>query len=393
MQVKWLYDKIYKIFPLVLLMGLLHSNQSAAQLVAGDNLGNHRANRKLNMNAQNIEGIGAAIFGVKAITNLTTGGTIGTAASTVDIFSVFTINQTTTGQTITIPAPTVTTAGYGISLLNIGTASFIVSGITIDPGQQARFIYGGTTPGWMPAKALAAGASLSSLTPATTSNTIDNTNFTQTWNWSTATTQTPLTITANALTTGSIVSITSSSTSNTGTGGLLNVANKTATVTGTLARFEANSTAGSGMTLLTSGRVGIGTVSPTTTLDVVGDVTASGNITSAGTVTAKRYTGTAPAAINTAATTTIDLATGNVFTLNVGASVTTLTLNNQPTAPATIIFKLTYSSATAYTITWPAAFKWSGGTAPTLTCVSGKVDVISLLYDGTNYFASVAQNF
>jgi hypothetical protein len=50
--------------------------------------------------------------------------------------------------------------------------------------------------------------SISTLAPATATNTIDNTNFAQTWNWSTATTQNPLTLSGTALTTGSLLNLT-----------------------------------------------------------------------------------------------------------------------------------------------------------------------------------------
>ena len=131
----------------------------------------------------------------------------------------------------------------------------------------------------------------------------------------------------------------------------------------------------------TNGKIGIGTNQPGHTLDVVGDVSA------------KRYLTTTPAAIAAADATTVDLATGNVFTLNVAANISTLTLNNAPTQPATFVFKLSYSSNTAYTISWPAAFLWSGGTPPILTCVTGKTDILSIIFDGTKYYCSYALNF
>jgi hypothetical protein len=52
----------------------------------------------------------------------------------------------------------------------------------------------------------------SDLTDATGTNTIDNTNYAQQWNWSTLTTQKGLTLTGDALTTGTIQEITSTST-------------------------------------------------------------------------------------------------------------------------------------------------------------------------------------
>jgi len=78
--------------------------------------------------------------------------------------------------------------------------------------------------------------------PATATNTIDNTNFNQTWNWSTATTQNALNLVAPSLTTGALLSLISSATT----------------------------------TALTipSGKVGIGTATPNSTakLEVVGNI-------------------------------------------------------------------------------------------------------------------------
>ncbi len=52
------------------------------------------------------------------------------------------------------------------------------------------------------------GAALSSITAATTTNTIDSTNFSQTWNWSTLTTQTGMTLGGGTvMTTGSILAL------------------------------------------------------------------------------------------------------------------------------------------------------------------------------------------
>jgi hypothetical protein len=106
------------------------------------------------------------------------------------------------------------------------------------------------------------GGSYSAITGATGINAIDNTNFAQTWNWSTATTQNPMTITANALTTGSMLNLTTSNNTLNSTNGLLNVANTGTSTTGVVARIQSNSTAGSGLTVLANGNVGIGTTNP-----------------------------------------------------------------------------------------------------------------------------------
>ncbi|MBC7419720.1 MAG: hypothetical protein H7328_03235, partial [Bdellovibrio sp.] len=75
-------------------------------------------------------------------------------------------------------------------------------------------------------------------------------------------TQNPMTFSANALTTGSLLNINTSSASLNSTNGLLSVANTGASTTGMLARFQSNSNAGSGMAILANGNVGIGTAAP-----------------------------------------------------------------------------------------------------------------------------------
>ena len=128
-----------------------------------------------------------------------------------------------------------------------------------------------------------ASAVLSSIGAATATNTIDNTNYAQTWNWSTASTQNPFTMTANALSSGKLLSLTSSSVnaaSNTQT--LLNIAlsgaNSTSTQTtygaqianthtGTSSSNVGLQISASGGTnnyglLVTNGFVGIGTATP-----------------------------------------------------------------------------------------------------------------------------------
>ncbi len=122
-----------------------------------------------------------------------------------------------------------------------------------------------------------ASASYSGITAATATNTIDNLNFSQNWNWSTATTQSPMNMSANAITTGSLMSVATSSASLNSTNGLINVANTGASTTGILARFQSNSTVGSGLTVLTNGNVGIGTTSPASKLHVSGNVAVTEN--------------------------------------------------------------------------------------------------------------------
>lgn len=44
------------------------------------------------------------------------------------------------------------------------------------------------------------------------------------------------------------------------------------------------------------------------------------------------------------------------------------------------------SSGSAGTISWPANFKWAGGTAPTLSSAHSAVDILEFFSDGTNIY-------
>ncbi|HEX3082640.1 MAG TPA: hypothetical protein VHQ86_05345, partial [Candidatus Saccharimonadia bacterium] len=73
-------------------------------------------------------------------------GSIGTAATTVDVYTSFTISPTASGRTYTLPAPA---AGAGsiiyISDIN-ATNSFIIGSTTFNPHSTATLVYDGT--GW-----------------------------------------------------------------------------------------------------------------------------------------------------------------------------------------------------------------------------------------------------
>lgn len=75
-------------------------------------------------------------------------GSIGAAASTVDIYTNFTIAQTTAGQTITLPTPTSTTTGRLIYVTNVGSAGYNMAGSVVSPGVTMQFVWNSTTSSW-----------------------------------------------------------------------------------------------------------------------------------------------------------------------------------------------------------------------------------------------------
>lgn len=112
-------------------------------------------------------------------------------------------------------------------------------------------------------------------------------------------------------------------------------------------------------------------------------------IADAGTATIRGRASSTRVTVTTAATTVVDLNGGNSFFLNLTASITTLTLNN-PVAGAFYTFEIKQSGAGSFTVAWPASVKWPSGAAPTLTTTTGRTDVLSFYYNGTNFVGVVA---
>lgn len=76
--------------------------------------------------------IGITFKGVVVVGNFPTGGSIGTAATTVDLQDWVIVAQTTAGQALTMANPTVNSqAGRRVTVQNVGTVPFTMYGVTI----------------------------------------------------------------------------------------------------------------------------------------------------------------------------------------------------------------------------------------------------------------------
>lgn len=107
----------------------------------------------------------------------------------------------------------------------------------------------------------------------------------------------------------------------------------------------------------------------------------------------KDYAEVATAPTISAGTLSLNLETGNVFNVALNAAITTLTISNPPATGRAGSFTLILTAdGTARSVTWPAAVKWPGGTAPTLTSTNGKLDVLTFLTvdGGATWLASNA---
>ena len=95
---------------------------------------------------------------------------------------------------------------------------------------------------------------------------------------------------------------------------------------------------------------------------------------------------------NTGTAYTVDLANGSVQILTLTGNCTF----TFPTATAgrSFIMLLKQDGTGSRTVTWPAAVKWPGATAPTVTSTASKLDKFIFTADGTNWYGSNAgQNY
>jgi len=119
------------------------------------------------------------------------------------------------------------------------------------------------------------------------------------------------------------------------------------------------------------------------------DTTLTGSLTTAN-VTLAQFQETVVTTANVSGATSFDVSTGSIFKANVTGDITSLALSNAVAGTsATIILT---QGATTGTLTAGASWLWAGG-AKTLSTTTGDVDLISVVYDGTNYYASLTTGY
>jgi hypothetical protein len=261
--------------------------------------------------------------------------------------------QTFTNKTINLSSNTLTATSAQIASAvtdETGTGSlvFATSPTLVTP------ILGTPTSGTL---TNATGYPLSSLAAASATNTIDNLNFTQTWNWSTADTESLLNINANALTSGDVLSISTSSATTTSSSALLNLTSSNAAALGQLLNISSASTgsvsngiarfnfsgdhAGIGMYLSSSSTAGT-----PLRIDANSQLTGNAVLLNANTLT----TGAAFAVASSSA----DTSTRNLATFTNSSSLATgsapLKLSQSSTAPIIRVTKPNASAANLFEI-------------------------------------------
>ena len=94
---------------------------------------------------------------------------------------------------------------------------------------------------------------------------------------------------------------------------------------------------------------------------------------------------------NSGGTKTIDWTNGNkqLLTLTAACAITF----TAPTGPCNLLLRLVQGGTGSYTVTWSSTPKWSDSTVPILSTTVGAIDIISLYWNGTNYYGTANTNF
>ncbi len=297
----------------------------------------------------------------------TASGPIGSAATTVDIYTSFTINQTTTvGATLTVPTPTAgagPSTGRVIYVANIGTKGFtlLTGGATLSPSSSATLVFNGTA--WTFAGADGSGILNQNTTDQTADFRISGTGRANTSFIS----PTFDAIAAGTLNFGNATATTIQVGTNGASNPIINLDSGTSNInigTGGQARTIAIGTGASVVQTINIGGNGSNVIG-------LGNAQASGSV---GIGTAMT-TGSVTIGGGTSATTTLQAGSGNI-NLNAAAVATNQTTIALFNATATTVNA--FGAATAITMgTTNAVVTYGGGAAATLRTSGGALTVTS----------------
>lgn len=105
---------------------------------------------------------------------------------------------------------------------------------------------------------------------------------------------------------------------------------------------------------------------------------------------------TPPVAVPFSATAmAVNCSLSNVFTTALTANVTAAPTFSNVKNGQTINWRMKQDGTGSRTMTWPAAFKWPGGTVPTLSTTANAVDLLVATYfaDTGLWLASLVKDF
>jgi hypothetical protein len=156
--------------------------------------------------------------------------------------------------------------------------------------------------------------------------------------------------------------------------------------TGSVATAVVESSAGDATLTITGS--GLVNVVEDTTPQLGGTLDAQGN--EINNVILEDYKETIYTGGSTTGTITPDVVNGNVQSITLTGSITFNAFNSPETGQSMTLIVKQPSSGGPYTLT--STMKFAGGTK-TLSTAADAIDIISVVYDGTNYYASLSTNF
>ncbi len=95
---------------------------------------------------------------------------------------------------------------------------------------------------------------------------------------------------------------------------------------------------------------------------------------------------------STSGAVTFDYSVDQKLKITLTENVTSITVT-APAGPGNIVLMIVQDTTPRTVSGWPAAVKWPGGTAPTISTGSGDVDILTFFYDGTSYHGGFLQDF
>ncbi len=101
-------------------------------------------------------------------------------------------------------------------------------------------------------------------------------------------------------------------------------------------------------------------------------------------------------AITSTASTTLNLANGNIFNVTLNVATTTFTFSGATNGKGCSFAVYLRQAAANRAVVWPASVRWSGGTAPTISTTANAVDIVVFesIDGGTTWYGSlVGTNF
>jgi hypothetical protein len=126
------------------------------------------------------------------------------------------------------------------------------------------------------------------------------------------------------------------------------------------------------------------------TIDTSQNVTFTGNLTNP---TVTNYVESVVAIGTVTTTNTISLTNGTVQTATLTASTACTFTMPTATAGKSFVLLLKQAAATGNGTATFTGVKWGTAGAPTITATAGKMDILTFIADGTNWYGSIAQGY